>query len=769
MLSRETAAPLSWGNVALAASMLAINVVISGALRLKLEWQIIIAGARCFVQLTVLGLVLEQVFSTESAVVVFGMTGILGGLAALEVSEWKAKRTVKGMFWITFVSIFGSAITVGLIGAAFAMNFDPPFIAAKFIPVMGMLFGNTIVGVTLGMESVLAAVDQRRDAIETMLCFGASRWESLRPIAVEAARTAMVPSITAMSITGLISIPGMMSGQILGGADVMDAARYQQVIVFMISASVALGVVISVTSAAFIVVDSQPQLRPERIINKANRAASKSASGSHGSTPDDPEAPDEPLSWGNVGIAALLLGINIVLSLWFRLGLSTSLLVSAARCVVQLTALGLVLKEIFLTENPIYIFGMTLVLGMLAAFEVTYWRSKYQFPWMYTSTLVSITGSALLVALFGNAYALNMSPAYTAVKFIPTIGMLFGKCMIGVSIGMGSVMDSLDSHRDRIETSLCFGSTRWEATKPLVVEALRNALLPTITNMSITGLISIPGMMTGWILGGADVLEAARYQQIILFMISASTATSTLLSVLFCTFVLVDRSPRLRLDRLSSTSKLEVSSGKSSNGNSRPMSRMERLRSNCRPVSDMNLSGRRSPRSARISISGPLPPNKQDGSKGLESQQAKHKQTSLKPSKSTSLLRPVSPNQTHLPADIEDAAEQCRKQCGISDRVWRPAKDGVPAPEYNCLGDGAWKGNWCACCPLRSKLQSSQQGAGAMECYGFQEDPGDIVIPHPPALLSIMPGSSSKEPSREPRMPKGKTKPYPKSKRNQPK
>ncbi|KAI9482067.1 hypothetical protein BX667DRAFT_493725 [Coemansia mojavensis] len=280
MLDREAATPLSWGNVALAASMLAINVAISGALRLNLEWQIIIAGARCFVQLTVLGLVLERVFSTESAVVVFGMTGILGGLAALEVSEWKAKRTVKGMFWITFVSIFGSAITVGLIGAALAMNFDPPFIASKFIPVMGMLFGNTIVGVTLGMESVLAAVDQRRDAIETMLCFGASRWESLRPIAVEAARTAMIPSITAMSITGLISIPGMMSGQILGGADVMDAARYQQVIVFMISASVALGVVISVNSAAFIVVDGQPQLRPERIVNKANFVTSKSASGS---------------------------------------------------------------------------------------------------------------------------------------------------------------------------------------------------------------------------------------------------------------------------------------------------------------------------------------------------------------------------------------------------------------------------------------------------------------------------------------------------------
>ncbi|KAJ2373842.1 hypothetical protein GGI05_007394, partial [Coemansia sp. RSA 2603] len=147
--------------------------------------------------------------------------------------------------------------------------------------------------------------------------------------------------------------------------------------------------------------------------------------------PNDPEAPDSPLTWANVGIASLLLAFNIVLSMWFGLGLSTSLIVAAVRCVVQLSLLGLVLKEIFLTENPLYIFGMTLVLGLLAAFEVTYWRSKRQFPWMYLGTLVSITGSALVVALFGNAYALNMDPAYTAVKFIPTIGMLFGKCMIG--------------------------------------------------------------------------------------------------------------------------------------------------------------------------------------------------------------------------------------------------------------------------------------------------------------------------------------------------
>ncbi|KAJ2890102.1 hypothetical protein GGI21_006301, partial [Coemansia aciculifera] len=278
----EEAIPLTWGNVAIAALMLLVAVFVSSVLRLKLEKQIIIAGARCFVQLTVLGLVLKQVFATENPLYVLAMICVLGGLAAMEVSKWRSKRTVKGLYWIAFVSIFGSAMLVGLLGATFAMNFDPVLKASKFIPIMGMVLGNTLIGVSLGTDSVLASVDTRRDSLESMLCFGASRWEAVRPIAAEAARTAMLPSITSASITGLIAIPGMMSGQILGGASVMDAAKYQQIILFLIMASVALGTAMSVIAVSFVVIDGRPMLRPELIKLRAATATGNRNSGNGG-------------------------------------------------------------------------------------------------------------------------------------------------------------------------------------------------------------------------------------------------------------------------------------------------------------------------------------------------------------------------------------------------------------------------------------------------------------------------------------------------------
>jgi hypothetical protein len=115
---------------------------------------------------------------------------------------------------------------------------------------------------------------------------------------------------------------------------------------------------------------------------------------------------------------------------------------------------------------------------------------------------------------------------------------------------------------------LAYGASRFEACRPLAVEALRLALIPTINQMryagafahpasadcllecSVMGIIAIPGMMTGAILGGADVDQAARLQMIIMYMISASSVLSCITATLFTLYVCVDSDDRIRSERI---------------------------------------------------------------------------------------------------------------------------------------------------------------------------------------------------------------------------
>lgn len=148
-----------------------------------------------------------------------------------------------------------------------------------------------------------------------------------------------------------------------------------------------------------------------------------------------------------------------------------------------------------------------------------------------------MTMSTLLVGIIGSRYAMAQDPFWTPEKFIPTTGMLLGNLMSGMAVAIGSCLSSLSDGQEKIETYLSYGATRWEAGLSVATESVRLAMLPTINQMSVIGLIAIPGMMTGQIMGGASVLQAARYQQIIMFMISASTALAVLTAVVVSVFL----------------------------------------------------------------------------------------------------------------------------------------------------------------------------------------------------------------------------------------
>ncbi|KAI8923691.1 hypothetical protein BC831DRAFT_428656 [Entophlyctis helioformis] len=267
-------------------------------------------------------------------------------------------------------------------------------------------------------------------------------------------------------------------------------------------------------------------------------------------TSDVPQMGAKELGWANVGIASLLLVVNGLISIYFGLGLEVDIIVAALRCIVQLTLLSVALEPVFAVNQPLPVFAIASLLVLIACSEVYYSRTAYRHQYMFFSVLVSIMASTFMTGFIGNAFAIQADPWWSARNFIPTMGMLVGNAMSSVAVGLSSVTTQLVDNKDKIEMYLSFGASRWEAARPVCVEAIKLALLPALNSMSIIGLVSIPGMMTGQILGGSSAENAAHYQQVITFMITSSCSLATVTAVLAAVFMVFDDKARLRLDLL---------------------------------------------------------------------------------------------------------------------------------------------------------------------------------------------------------------------------
>lgn len=131
-------------------------------------------------------------------------------------------------------------------------------------------------------------------------------------------------------------------------------------------------------------------------------------------------------------------------------------------------------------------------------------------------------------------------------RFIPALGMALGNAISGVTITTACILDSFHTSRSNIEVYLSHGASRYEACLPLATSSLRLALLPMISNMSVIGLVSLPGMFVGSVLAGADTDTAFKLQVIIIFCLNASTAAASLAACVATCAVMVDPRGRIR-------------------------------------------------------------------------------------------------------------------------------------------------------------------------------------------------------------------------------
>jgi len=257
------------------------------------------------------------------------------------------------------------------------------------------------------------------------------------------------------------------------------------------------------------------------------------------------------LTYWDLALAASLIFVNGAVSLAFRLGIGKHLIISALRMCVQLGLIGFVLKFIFAQGSFWWTAGLGLVMVLLAGREIFARQSRpFIGPWTYGLGTMSMMFAATFVLVFALAGLVKPDPWYAPRYALPLFGMLLGNTMTGISLGLETLISTVTRSRAAIEARIALGATRWQAMNEPMQGALRAGLIPIINAMAASGIVSLPGMMTGQILAGVEPVEAVKYQVLIMFLIGGTTALGVLLAVGGACWRLTDTRHRLRLDRL---------------------------------------------------------------------------------------------------------------------------------------------------------------------------------------------------------------------------
>ncbi|WP_295851888.1 iron export ABC transporter permease subunit FetB [Tardiphaga sp.] len=258
-----------------------------------------------------------------------------------------------------------------------------------------------------------------------------------------------------------------------------------------------------------------------------------------------------PLTPADVATAASLLVIDAVLSLCLSIGVHRQLVLAAARMVVQLIAIGYLLKLIFTINSPAATLFLVLVMVLVAAREVSA-RPDNRFTGGF-NLVVGIGGvgfATFITVVLALTTAIRPQPWYEPHYAIPLAGIILGSVLNSASLSLDSILSSVRRERPGIEARLSLGGTYREAVAPLVRKSIRRGLLPIINQMSAAGIVTLPGIMTGQILAGLDPMEAVKYQILLMFLLSGGSGIAAVITTYAAAWRLTDDRGRLRLDRL---------------------------------------------------------------------------------------------------------------------------------------------------------------------------------------------------------------------------
>lgn len=228
-------------------------------------------------------------------------------------------------------------------------------------------------------------------------------------------------------------------------------------------------------------------------------------------------------------IASVLILIPIFISNKENLGLEKEIIISMVRAIIQLLVIGYILDKIFGMKNPLFTIILVVIMIFNAAINTK--NRGGVIKNVITISFISMTiGTLITMSVLVFSGAIN----FTANEIIPVAGMVVSNAMVAIGLSYRNLNTSFKNRRAEVEVKLSLGADIKESSKDIIRESIKLAIIPTIDSAKTLGIVSLPGMMTGLILGGASPMEAIKFQIMVTFMILSSASIATFIATYLC-------------------------------------------------------------------------------------------------------------------------------------------------------------------------------------------------------------------------------------------
>lgn len=230
------------------------------------------------------------------------------------------------------------------------------------------------------------------------------------------------------------------------------------------------------------------------------------------------------MTYLTLSITLIFVVIPLILSKTLNLGLEKDTIIATIRSIVQLLAVGFILKFVFDSESLLYIFLMVTLMIVAATHNAQKKGAAIKgITWKIAVTLVFVeilTQSILL--------GFHITPP-TAQYIISISGMVIGNSMVLSILFLNRFTSEVESHQDQTELILSLGGTPKQAIHRQLIQSIKASMIPTIESQKTVGLVQLPGMMSGQIIAGADPIQAVQFQLLIMFLLLTTAAVTSVL------------------------------------------------------------------------------------------------------------------------------------------------------------------------------------------------------------------------------------------------